>query len=107
LCSKKLNTLFKFDHFFRRTIVANHKSAEKRAKQAEVKRDHNRSRKSLMRTTIKKLRLAIAGGKKAEAQDLLVSTQSIMGKLAKTNTIKAGSAARKTSRLASQVASLK
>ena len=87
--------------------MANHKSAEKRAKQSEVKRDHNRSRKSMMRTTIKKLRLAIAGGQKKEAQELLVSTQSIIGKLAKTKTVKAGTASRKTSRLASQVAGLK
>ncbi len=86
--------------------MANHKSAEKRNRQSIKKRAHNRARRSIMRTTIKKLRAAIASGDKAQAGQLLITAQSIMGKLAKTGVIKPGNAGRKTSRLASQVASL-
>lgn len=61
----------------------------------------------MMRTIIKRLRTAIANGEKDQAKELLVSAQSVLAKLAKTGVIKDNHASRKTSRLASQVSTIK
>lgn len=83
--------------------MANHKSSVKRAKQDLKKKENNRSNESAAKTAVKKVREAIASGDKNTAQELLKSAQSSLRKLAKTGVLKLGSAARKTSRLASQV----
>jgi len=49
--------------------LANIKSAKKRAVQSEKARKHNASRRSMMRTYIKKVYAAIATGDKAAAQN--------------------------------------
>ncbi len=86
--------------------MANHKSAEKRAKQNKVIRNTNRSKKSKSRTFIKRLRSAIEQSNKDEAQKLLPIVQKLLGKLSKTSAMKKQTAARKTSRLAKQVNAL-
>jgi small subunit ribosomal protein S20 len=86
--------------------VANHKSAKKRNRQAIVARSRNRAAKSRVRTVIKALRIAIGTNDKAKAAELLLSTQSLLGRLSKSPAIKKSTAARKTSRLAAQVAKL-
>lgn len=86
--------------------MANHKSAVKRIKQNAKKRMNNRMKKSRARTAIKNLRLAISSNDKAKAQELLPVVQGLLGKLAKTGTIKKQNASRKTSRLASQIAAI-
>ncbi len=47
--------------------MANTAQARKRARQAEVRRQHNASLKSSLRTALKKVKKAIAGGDKAAA----------------------------------------
>ncbi|MGL5533628.1 MAG: 30S ribosomal protein S20, partial [Plesiomonas shigelloides] len=47
--------------------MANIKSAKKRAVQAEKRRQHNASRRSMMRTFVKKVYAAIATGNKETA----------------------------------------
>lgn len=83
--------------------VANHKSAVKRAKQAVKRTDANKTRKSEARTVVKKLRQAIEEKNKEQALPLLKKVQSLLGKLAGSGILKPNNAARKTSRLASQV----
>ena len=51
--------------------MANIKSAKKRAIQSEKARKHNASRRSMMRTFIKKVYAAIEAGDKAAAQKAL------------------------------------
>ncbi|MCY6789284.1 30S ribosomal protein S20, partial [Escherichia coli] len=49
--------------------MANIKSAKKRAIQSEKRRQHNASRRSMVRTFIKKVYAAIAAGDKEAAQN--------------------------------------
>ncbi len=86
--------------------MANHKSAEKRNRQSEDRRERNKTKTSKTRTQVKALRTAIASGDKEAASTLLLKVQSLFGKLSKTSAMRKDTAARKTSRLASQVASL-
>ena len=87
-------------------MVANHRSAKKRIRQNQTRNEHNKSLLSAGRTAIKNLRLAIEEKDKTKALELLKLCQGKLAKLTKTNILKANTAARKTSRLAKQVASL-
>jgi small subunit ribosomal protein S20 len=86
--------------------VANHKSSVKRAKQDKLKRMTNKIKTSKAKTAIKAVKTAIAAGDKNKAKELLVVAQSMLGKLAKSPAMTKKTAARKTSRIASQVANL-
>lgn len=86
--------------------MANHKSAKKRIRQTETRRVNNKWKTSRMRTELKKLRTLISENKKDEALKLYPSVQSLINKLAKSSVLKRATAARKTSRLASQIAKL-
>lgn len=83
--------------------LANHKSAAKRARQAEVKSARNSQRKSSVRTLEKKLRLAITEKKAEEANGLLKNYMSAIKKSAKKGIAHSNQASRKISRLSSQV----
>lgn len=86
--------------------MANHKSSVKRAKQTIKKTLVNKTKKSAAKTAASTLRKAIAEGKKDEAKKLLVKVQSLLGKLGKSTAVNKKTAARKTGRLASQVAKM-
>ncbi len=87
--------------------MANHKSSEKRAKQDIKKNLVNKVNESKTKTAVKKVRDAITAGDKKAAAEVLKTAQAELRKLAKTGVIKANTAARKTSRLASQINGLK
>ena len=87
--------------------MANHKSSEKRARQDIKKNLVNKINESKMKTSVKKVREAVAAGDKKAAGELLKTAQSELRKLAKTGVIKLNTAARRTARLASQINSLK
>lgn len=87
-------------------IVATHKSSEKRARQDIKKNLVNKVNESKSKTSVKKVRDAIAAGDKKAAGEFLKSAQAELRKLAKTGVIKLNTAARRTSRLASQVNAL-
>ncbi|AUN99328.1 30S ribosomal protein S20 [Bacteriovorax stolpii] len=87
--------------------MANHKSSEKRAKQDIKKNLANKVNESKTKTAVKKVRDAITAGDKKAAAAVLKTAQAELRKLAKTGVIKANTAARKTSRLASQINNLK
>lgn len=86
--------------------MANHKSAKKRIRQNEKRRQTNKWKTSRLRTEIKGLRALIANGSKEEALKKYPVVQALIAKLAKSSALNKATAARKTSRLASQVAKL-
>lgn len=83
--------------------MANHKSAKKRAKQTIAKNAINTEKRSTAKNLIKKVREAIVNKDKATALELLPKTQKLLDRLAKHGILKSNAAARKTSRLATQV----
>ena len=83
-------------------IVANHKSAKKRARQTLVRNERNTVKRSMTKTAIKKIRVAIKGNDSKMAQSLLPEAQKLLFRLAKNGIIKNNTAARKISRLSKQ-----
>lgn len=83
--------------------MANHKSAEKRNRQAQVRRLRNRSNKQRMKTCIRKFDEAVASGVEADAQAALKDVTSIIAKTASKGTIHKKTASRKISRLTKRV----
>ncbi|MEO1086709.1 MAG: 30S ribosomal protein S20 [Acidobacteriota bacterium] len=79
--------------------MANHKSAIKRMRQSEVRRQRNRSHQSRMRTAVKALRAAIDEGNADSARELLGSTLSLVDHTAQKGVIHRNAAARTKSRL--------
>ncbi len=84
--------------------MANHKSAEKRIRSSETRRQRNRYQHKTARTFIKKLKATTS---KTEAEELLQKVSSMLDKLAKKNIIHWKKAANQKSRLATYVNSLK
>lgn len=83
--------------------MPNIKSAVKRMRQNEVRRQRNRSRNSEMRTAIKKLRGLLSEGQMDEARALLPDVYAVIDRTAQMGTIHANTAARYKSRLARRV----
>ncbi len=86
--------------------MANHKSAKKRIRQSEKRRQSNKWKTSRVRTEIKKLRTLITEGSKEEALKQYPIVQALLAKLAKSSALNKATASRKVSRLASQVSKL-
>jgi small subunit ribosomal protein S20 len=87
-------------------ILANHKSAIKRAKQNEKHRLRNRVRKTRMKSTIKALEEAIASNSPELASQKLQEAISIIDKTASNGVIHRNKASRKISRLTRKVNAL-
>jgi small subunit ribosomal protein S20 len=83
--------------------MPNHKSAEKRVRQNEKRRDINRSNRSSLRTSIKKLRAALAGHDTAALNELLPQTISKIDKAVQKGVLHRNAAARYKSRLTARV----
>ena len=86
--------------------MPHHKSAKKRVRQTVRRTLSNKVRNSVAKTVIKKVRNAIQAKNKEKALELLPEAQSRLARLAKTGVIKLNSAARRTSRLAQQIAKI-
>lgn len=85
--------------------MANIKSAKKRAVQAETKRKINLSRRTALKTAIKKVNAAIeAGAEKGATEALLKDVQAQMSRAKSKGVVHANTAARKVGRLAKKVA---
>lgn len=82
--------------------MPNHKSAEKRVRQNEKRRDVNRSNRTRLRTSIKKLRVALTGNAE-ELQTLLPATISTIDKAVQKGVLHRNAAARHKSRLTKHV----
>jgi small subunit ribosomal protein S20 len=83
--------------------MPNHKSAEKRMRQNEKRRQINRSNRSRLRTSIKKLRAALAGGNSGEVTTVLSETISTIDKAVQKGVLHHNAAARYKSRLTTRV----
>lgn len=83
--------------------MANIKSAKKRAVQAEKHRQHHESRRSMMRTFVKKVYSAIAAGDKEAAQNTFSAMQPIVDRQANKGLIHKNKAARHKSNLTAQI----
>ena len=86
--------------------MANIKSAKKRAIQAEKRRQHNASRRSMMRTYLKKVNAAIESGDKEVATAAFSVATPILDRMASKGLIHKNKAARHKSRLAAQIKAL-
>jgi small subunit ribosomal protein S20 len=86
--------------------LANSPQAKKRARQAEKRRSHNASMRSMVRTYIKKVTAAISSGDKASAQAAYDGAVPVLDRMADKGIIHKNKAARHKSRLNSQVKEL-
>ena len=86
--------------------MAQHASALKRMRQSEKRRARNRKNVSQLKTQVKKLRAAIAGGDAEAAKKLLPETVGEIDKAAKKGVVHDNAAGRYKSRLSRRVNAL-
>ncbi len=86
--------------------MANTPQARKRARQAEKRRAHNSSLRSLVRTVIKKVNAAISSGDSEAAKAAYTNAVPVIDRMADKGIIHKNKAARHKSRLNAQVKSL-
>jgi small subunit ribosomal protein S20 len=83
--------------------LANTKQAKKRVRQAEKHRAHNASMRSMLRTYIKKVTAAIAGGDAKAALSSLQEATPIIDRMVSKGIIHKNKASRHKSRLTAHV----
>ena len=83
--------------------MANHFSALKRARQTEKRTANNRLNKSRLRTELRKLRTAIAGGDRQQAETALRAATSTLDKSVQKGVLHKNTASRYKGRLAARV----
>ncbi|HEX8664334.1 MAG TPA: 30S ribosomal protein S20 [Beijerinckiaceae bacterium] len=86
--------------------MANTTSAKKMTRKIAKRTEINRSRRSRMRTFIRKVEEAIATGDKATAQAALQAAQPEIMRAAQKGIVHKNTASRKVSRLASRIGTL-
>ncbi len=86
--------------------MANSAQARKRARQSVQRNKHNASLRSMLRTSIKRVRQAIDAGDKTVAAEVLKKATSTIDRIADKNIIHKNKAARHKSRLAAAVKAL-
>ncbi len=79
--------------------MPNHKSAEKRMRQSERRRQINKGNRTRVRSSIKKLRSALESGNAREIGELLPTTISIIDRAVQKGVLHKNAAARNKSRL--------
>lgn len=83
--------------------MPNHKSAEKRVRQSEKRRDINKGHRTRLRTSLKKLRSALSGGETGQINTVLPGTISTIDKAVQKGVLHRNAAARHKSRLTKRV----
>jgi small subunit ribosomal protein S20 len=86
--------------------MANHASALKRYRQSQRRRLINQMNRHRLKTQLKKLRAAIAGGKANDAKTLLPETFGVIDRSVQKGVIKKNTARRYKSRLTRTVSAL-
>jgi small subunit ribosomal protein S20 len=86
--------------------MANTASARKRIRQTRKRTELNHARKSRMRTFVKKVETAIAGGSKQDAVAALQAAQPEMQRAAGKGVLHKNTMARKLSRLSARIKAL-
>ena len=79
--------------------MPNVKSAEKRMRQSEGRRENNRRRRSEMRTEIKRFRQLLSDKKVDDAREVLKEVYAVIDRTAQKGVIHSNTAARYKSRL--------
>lgn len=87
--------------------MANHLSAQKRARQTESRTTRNRANTSSLRTQLRDMREAIAKGDKAAAEQIYRTTVSALDKAIQKGTLHENTASRYKSRLGKHVTAMK
>ena len=80
--------------------MANSKQARKRARQTTARNQHNTALRSKVRTAVRSVRKAIAGGDKKAAMDVFQKATSVIDSIADKKIVHKNTAARNKSRLA-------
>ncbi|MEK6747578.1 MAG: 30S ribosomal protein S20 [Pseudomonadota bacterium] len=83
--------------------MANTKQAKKRARQAEDHRQHNVTLRTSMRTAMKKVRKAVAEGKKTDAQQAYQAAVPLVDRMAGKGIVHKNTAARFKSRVNARI----
>jgi small subunit ribosomal protein S20 len=83
--------------------LANHKSAEKRARQNERRRERNRQARSRIRSLEKDFHGAVAAGKPEEGQERLRVVEGALRRAAAKGLVPKRRASRRVSRMAKQL----
>jgi small subunit ribosomal protein S20 len=86
--------------------MANTASARKRIRQTKTRTERNHARKSRMRTFLKKVEAAIAGGNKEAANEALRAAQPEIQRAATKGVTHPNTVARKLSRLSARIKAL-
>ena len=86
--------------------MANSPQARKRARQAENRRAHNASQRSMVRTYIKRVDAAVGSGDAAAAAEALESAMPMIDKMVSKGIMHKNKAARHKSRLNKKVKAL-
>jgi len=87
--------------------MANIKSARKRARQAVVRRAHNMSLRTAVRTAIKNVDKAVASGNKDAAAKMLRESQRVIDRVVAKGVLHRNAADRHKSRLAHALRAMK
>ena len=87
--------------------MANIKSARKRARQAVVRRDHNMSLRTEVRTAIKNAKKAVAAGNAGEAAKALRASQRVIDRVVAKGVLHRNAGDRHKSRLAHALKGMK
>lgn len=83
--------------------MAQHRSAEKRARQAEKRRERNRGVRSRVRSSTRAVRAALESGDLATARTQLGEAEKLIRRAASKGVVKKTTASRTVSRLAKAV----
>lgn len=86
--------------------MANNASARKRIRQNEKRNLRNRMRRSRVRTFLRKVELAVAGGDKAQAQQAFQAAQPELQRAATKGVMHLNTVSRKLSRLSARIKSM-
>lgn len=86
--------------------MANTAQARKRARQNEDSRQHNASMRSMMRTSIKRVRRALEAKDKTEAQVAYTAAVPLIDRMANKGIIEKNAAARYKSRMVARLKTL-
>jgi small subunit ribosomal protein S20 len=84
--------------------MANIKSAKKRIRQSEKRRDHNRIYKAAARTYIKKARRLIDAGNLEEAEQVVRQASAVLDKAGRRHVVHPRNAARRKGRIMAALA---
>ncbi len=87
--------------------MANIKSARKRARQALIRREHNMSLRTTVRSAIKNVKKAVATGDKDGAGKVLRESQSVIDRVVSKGILHRNAGDRHKSRLAQAIKGLK